>query len=89
MKIMTMTMNKELHPWRDVYRLYVPRTDKGRGLIGCKMCVKAAKNSLGWFVKHRIEPLIVPVIICNIVPSKSSTQPKEFKQQDDGERLNN
>ena len=51
-----MPFNKELHPRRDVDRLYVSRMEGGRGLIGCKMCVKAEKNSLGWYVKHHIEP---------------------------------
>ena len=35
------------------------------------------------------EPLIVAVIISNTVPNENSTQPKEFKQQDNEERLNN
>ena len=30
-----------------------------RGLIECKMCVKAEENSLGWHVKHHIEPLLL------------------------------
>ena len=53
------------------------------------MCVKAEENSLGWYVKHHIEPLIVAVRISNTVPSENSTQPKEFKQQDNEEKLNN
>ena len=53
------------------------------------MCVKAEENSLGWYVKHHIEPLIVAVRISNTVPSENSTQPKECKQQDNEERLNN
>ena len=53
------------------------------------MCVKAEENSLKWYVKHHIEPLIVAVRISNTVPSENSTQPKEFKQQDNEERLNN
>ena len=53
------------------------------------MCVKAEENSLGWHVKHHIEPLIVAVRRSNIEPSENSTQPKEFKQQDNEERLNN
>ena len=84
-----MTINKELHPRSDVNRLYVSRMERGRGLIECKMCVKAKGNSLGWYVKHYIEPLIVAVRISNTVPSKNSTQPKEFNQQDNEERLNN
>ena len=40
-----MTMNKELHPRNDVDRLHVSRTEEGRGMIGCKMCVKAEVKS--------------------------------------------
>ena len=51
--------------------------------------MKAEENSLRWYVKHHIEPLIVVVRISNTVPSENSTQSKEFKQQDNEERLNN
>ena len=54
-----------------------------------KDVVKAEENSLGWYVKHHIEPLIVAVRISNTVPSENSTQAKEFKQHDNEERLNN
>ena len=84
-----LTLNKELHPRSDANRLYVSRMEGGRGLIGYKMCVKAEENSLRWWVKHHIEPLIVAVRIINTVPGKNSTQPKEFKQQDNKEKLNN
>ena len=84
-----MTMNKELHPKSDADWLYVSRMEGGSGLIGYKMCVKAEENSLGWYVKHHIEPLIVAVRISNTVPSENSTQSKEFKHQDNEERLNN
>ena len=53
------------------------------------MCVKAEENSFRWYVKHHIEPLIVAVRISNTVPSENSTQPREFKQQDNEKRLNN
>ena len=36
-----------------------------------------------------MNPFIVVVRISNTVPSENSTQPKEFKQQDNEERLNN
>ena len=45
-------------------------------------------NSLGWYIKHHIESLIVTVRISNTVPCENYTQPKEFKQQDNEERLN-
>ena len=41
-----MTLNKELHPRSYVDRLYVSRMEGGRGLMGCKMFVKAEENSL-------------------------------------------
>ena len=82
-------LNKELHPRSDINRLYVSRMEGGKGLIGCKMCVKVEENSLGWYFKHHIEPLIVAVRIRNTAPSENSTQPKEFKQEDNEERLNN
>ena len=84
-----LTMNKELHPMSDFDMLHVFRMEGGRGLIGCKMCVKAEKNSLGWYVKHHIKLLIVADRISNTVASKNFTQPKEFKKQDNEEILNN
>ena len=84
-----LTLNKELHPRNDVDRLHLSRMEGGRGLIGYKMCVKAEENSLGWYVKHHIEPLIVAVRISNTVPSENSKQPNKFKQHDNEERLNN
>ena len=54
-----------------------------------KDVVKAEENSLGWYVKHHIEPLTVAVRISNTVPSETSIQTKQFKQQDNEERLNN
>ena len=84
-----LTLNKELHPRSNVDRLHVSRMEGGTGLIGCKMCVKAEENSLGWHVKHLIEPVIVAVRISNTVPSENSTQAKEFKQQNNEEILNN
>ena len=41
-----LTLNKELHPRSDVDRFYVSRMEGGRGLIGCKMCVKAALDGM-------------------------------------------
>ena len=75
-----MTMDKELHSTSDVVIVYVSRMEGRRGLIGCKMSVKAKENSLGWYVKHHIEPLIVAVRISNTVPSENS-KPKTHNQK--------
>ena len=53
------------------------------------MCVEVEENSLEWYVKHHMKPFIVVVRISNTVTSENSTQPKEFKQQDNEEKLNN
>ena len=79
------TLNKELHPRNDIDKLYVQR----KKIAKMQVCVEAEQNSLEWYVKHHIKPFIVVVRISNRVPSENSTQPKEFKQQDNEERLNN
>ena len=53
------------------------------------MCVKAEERSLGLYVKHHIEPLIVAVRKSNTVPGENSIQPEKFKQHDNEKRLNN
>ena len=50
--------------------------------------MKAEENSLGRNVKYRIESLVVAVRIRGTVPGENSTQLKEFKKQDNKERLN-
>ena len=84
-----MAMTQELHFRSDVDKLSVSRMEGGKGLIKWKICVKGEENSLRWYVKHHIEPLISAIRISNTVPSENSTQPKEFKQQNNEERLNN
>ena len=71
-------MDKELYPRSNVNRLNVSRTWGGRGLIGCKMCLKVDESSLVWYVKHYIEPWIVAARNCSIVTSENLTQPKEL-----------
>ena len=84
-----MALNKELHSRSYVDRLQASRMEGGRRLVGCKMCVKAEENSLGQYLRYHIEPLIVAVRISNTIPSENFTQPKEFKQRENEERLNN
>ena len=50
---------------------------------------QSRKNSLGWYIKHHIEPVIVAVRISNTVPSENSKQPKEYRKQYNEEGLNN
>ena len=58
-----MTTNKEFHPKSDIDRLYVLRSKDGKGLKDCKNCVVTVQNSLGWYVKNHVEPLLVAAIL--------------------------
>ena len=48
---------------------------------------QSRKNSLGWYIKHHIEPVIVAVRISNTIPSENSKQPKEYRKQYNEEGL--
>ena len=84
-----MTINKEVHLKSDIDKLYVSKMEEGRAMVGCKMCMKTEESRFGWYVKHHIKPLIAAVRIRNTAPAENSSQPKEFKKQDNEERLNN
>ena len=73
------TMNKELHPRRDVARIYVPRKKGGRGLISCESCVRREENSLSWYVRNSEEALLRKVGDSNVVDISEAVDPKEFK----------
>ena len=61
---------------------------RGRGLIDCKNCVVTEENSLGWYVKNHVEPLLVAVKSCNTIPaSAESVKPEEFKNRKQNERI--
>ena len=75
-----MTMNKELHPKYDVSWMYVSWKNDWRGLIGCENNVKSDKNGLGWYVKNKIEPLLVAVRTSRTITKVETVDLKEFKK---------
>ena len=56
-----MKTNKGLYPRSDVAQLYVTQKNGESGLIGCENSVKSEENSLGWYIKNNIKPLLVAV----------------------------
>ena len=54
-----MTMNRDLHQRDSVCRLYLPRKEGGRGLIGVEDCVDLAVLSLRKYVSQNEDRLIV------------------------------
>ena len=75
-----MTMNKEFHPRSDIARLYVSRKNGRIGLIESENRVKSEANSLGWYVKNNIEPLLVAVRVSWTITHEEIVDPKEFKK---------
>ena len=53
-----MTMHNALHPKSNVDRLYLPRKDGGRGLLGVENTVNIAKVSLKRYVSNSTERLL-------------------------------
>ena len=49
-----LTINRALHPQADVDRLYLKRSEGGRGMIGVEDCVIVETNSLMSYIKARV-----------------------------------
>ena len=47
-----LNMNQALHPRSNVDRLYLPRSEGGRGLLSIEECVNIEKRSLGLYLKE-------------------------------------
>ena len=56
-----MTINKEFRPRSNINRFYVPRSKERRGRLSCKSCILTEEKSLRWYIKHRVEPVLVAV----------------------------
>ena len=54
-------INKDFHQKSDIDRSYVRRSKGDRGLLSCKSCIMTEENSLGWYIKHQVELLLVAV----------------------------
>ena len=75
-----MAMNKELYPRSDAAWLYVSRKNGGRGLTACENYVKSGENSLGWYVKNNVEPLLVAIRTNRTITNERTVHPKKFKK---------
>ena len=83
-----MKTNKGLYPRSDVAQLYVTQKNGESGLIGCENSVKSEENSLGWYIKNNIKPLLVAVRTTWTITNKETINPKEFKKTKEEQRKN-
>ena len=80
-----LTMNRRFHPQDCVAWLYLPRKDRGRGLISVEDCVNQVKTLLQCYVQSREEELLKAARRENLrmekqLPAlKQGEEPKIFK----------
>ena len=75
-----LTMHGAFHPKSDIDRLQLHRQLGGRGLISCKGCVRAEENSLGWYLKDSVGPLLEKVKEAN-TETEQSKEKTAYKKE--------
>ena len=70
-----------LHPKSDIHRLYLQRDKGGRGLISSEGCISAEENSLGWYVKNSVEPLLQQVSRTDVIETERCETKENFKKK--------
>ena len=76
----TMTIYGALHPKSDVDRLYIKRTEGGRGLMSVERCVREVENSLGFHVSNFEKNLIKGVAAAKTIITEDTVTSGEFKK---------
>ncbi|CAB4021725.1 Hypothetical predicted protein [Paramuricea clavata] len=76
-----MTLYGALHPRSDIHRSYLPREKGGRGLISCEGCIRIEENSLGWYVKNSVEPLLQQVAKTGVIETERCETKENFKKK--------
>ena len=68
-----------LHPRSCVNRIYLPRTEGGRGLISIEDCIRMEEGSLAQYIKNSQERLLIAA--CKIGKHAPAEQPKDYKER--------
>ena len=84
-----MTMNGALHLKSDINRIYIPTKRGGRGLIIAESSVQRGKNSMDWYIKHRVEPFLGCVKPGNIIETEIYSECCKLAQGEDKGRHDN
>ena len=68
-----MTMNRMLHSRSNIGRLYIPRKEGGRGLLGIRDCVEQEEINLWKYVNESSEKLLEEVKFAQILRDQEET----------------
>ena len=74
-----LTIHGMFHPRSDIDRLYVPRKRGGRGLMGCEDCVRAEENTVAWYIKNAVEPLLLEMRRSGMIKTEDCKDKKHYK----------
>ena len=75
-----LTLYGAFHPKSDVDRLYLPRSKGGRGLISCESCIRSEENSVGFYIKNAMEPLLEQVRMSGVIQTEECLPKEQYKK---------
>ena len=76
-------MNGCLHTRRNVARLYLPRKDGGRGLIGIEDCVRRESKSLHGYLRESTEWMLQAALKEKVIVEEDSLQDYARRRKDE------
>ena len=76
-----LTLYGAFHPKSDVDRLYLPRCKGERGLISCKSCIRSEENSVGFYMKNSMEPLLEQVRMSGVIQTEECLPKEQYKKE--------
>ena len=50
-------------------------------MISCEQCISAEENSLGWYVKNSVEPLLEQVAKTGVIETERCETKENFKKK--------
>ena len=84
-----LTLYGAFHPKSDVDRLYLPRSKGGRGLISCESCIRSEENSVGFYMKNSMEPLLEQVRMSGVIQTEECLPKEQYKKEKTTEKEQN
>jgi len=81
-----LAMNDCLHTRSKVARLYLPRKEEGRGLIGIEECVKRESKSLHGYLRESTEWMLQAALKEKVIVEEEGLQDDERRRNDERDK---